>query len=124
MIRIRLKRLGRKRQPHYRIVVCDQRARREGAPIEELGYYNPRHKLLKLDKEKALDWITKGAQPSETVVKLIESCGEDGQFSPEAKEYRLNRKTKLKEAKKAKEEEAKKAKEEEEKAKEAASASA
>jgi small subunit ribosomal protein S16 len=109
MIKIRLKRQGRKRQPHYRVIVCDSRIRRQGSPIEEIGYYNPRHKILKLDKEKALEWISKGASPSETVQKLIESCGEDGNFSPEALEYRKTRKAKIKEQKKAAE--AKKAEE-------------
>ncbi|MGD9580789.1 MAG: 30S ribosomal protein S16 [Vampirovibrionia bacterium] len=103
MLRIRLKRTGRIRQPHYRIIVCDSKIRRDGAPVEELGYYNPRLKQLKLDKAKALDWISKGAQPSDTVKGLIEACGDDGNFSPEALAYRNNRKAKLKEAKKAQE---------------------
>lgn len=107
MIKIRLKRLGRKRQPHYRIVVCDVKMRRDGSPIEELGYYDPRQKVLKLDKAKALDWVSKGACPSETVKGLIESCGDDGGFKVDAVEYRQNRKNKIKELKKAKEAEAK-----------------
>lgn len=107
MLRIRLKRLGRKRQPHYRIIVCDAPTRREGSPVEEIGYYNPRQKVLRLDKEKALDWIKKGAQPSETVKDLIDSCGDDGQFSKETKEFRMTRKAKLKEEKKQKEAKAK-----------------
>lgn len=109
MIRIRLKRLGRKRQPHYRIIVCDARIRRDGAPIEEIGYYNPRHKELRLDKTKALEWISKGASPSETVQKLIDSSGDDGAFTQEAIEFRKARKAKLRDAKKARE--AEKAKE-------------
>lgn len=109
MLRIRLKRLGRIRQPHYRIIVCDSKMRRDGAPIEELGYYNPRQKEMKLDKVKALEWVSKGAQPSETVTKLIEACGDDGNFTPEALEYRNNRKAKLKEDKKARDAEKAKA---------------
>ena len=103
MLRIRLKRIGRIRQPHYRIIVCDSKMRRDGAPIEELGFYNPRQKEMNLNKAKALDWVSKGAQPSDTVKKLIEACGDDGNFTPEALEYRNNRKAQLKEAKKARE---------------------
>lgn len=103
MIRIRLKRMGRKKQPHYRVVVCKSDARREGAPIEELGYYDPRHKTLSLDKAKALDWIKKGASPSETVKGLINDCGDNGAFTSEAIERRKSRKAEIKAAKKAKE---------------------
>ncbi|MFN8655442.1 MAG: 30S ribosomal protein S16 [Candidatus Obscuribacterales bacterium] len=52
-------------------MVTDSRARRDGSPIEELGYYNPRSKELKLDKEAVTKWINNGAQPSETVASLI-----------------------------------------------------
>jgi small subunit ribosomal protein S16 len=78
MVRIRLKRLGRKHRPFYRIVVIDIRARREGAPLEELGYYNPISKQLKLDKKAALEWIVKGAQPSERALWLINKADESG----------------------------------------------
>lgn len=118
MLRIRLKRLGRKRQPHYRVIVCDSRIKREGLPIEEIGYYNPRQKELRLDKEKALAWISKGAQPSETVQDLIDSCDENGNFKEDVKQFRSERKSKAKEAKKVAEEAAaKKAAEEEAKKK-------
>jgi small subunit ribosomal protein S16 len=124
MLRIRLKRLGRKKQPFYRVIVCNSTTRRQCAPIEELGSYDPIHKYLKLDKVKALDWISKGAQPSETVQGLINNCGDDGAFTPESKAARINRKAELKEKKQAKEAEAKaaaeKAKAEEEAAKAAA----
>lgn len=71
MVKIRLKRVGAKKAPHYRIVAVDSRARRDGSPIEELGYYNPISKELKLDKEAVTKWIKNGAQPSETVANLI-----------------------------------------------------
>ncbi len=78
MVRIRLKRLGRKHKPFYRIVVTDIRNRREGAPLVEIGYYNPMTKQLKMDKAAALDWISKGAQPSERAQWLIERADETG----------------------------------------------
>jgi small subunit ribosomal protein S16 len=71
VVKIRLKRVGGKKAPHYRIVVTDGRNRRDGAPIEELGYYNPISKELKLDKEAVKKWMNKGAQASETVANLI-----------------------------------------------------
>lgn len=116
MIRIRLKRLGRKKQPFYRIIVINAKARRQGEPIQELGTYNPRTKDLNLNKEAALEWIKKGASPSETVAKLIELSNEEGKLPAEVIQARLERKAKLKEAKKAKEEAAKKAAESEESA--------
>ncbi|MBR2385960.1 30S ribosomal protein S16 [bacterium] len=78
MVKIRLKRLGYKKNPTYRIVVINSRDKREGAPIEELGYYNPKTKEMKLDKAKANDWITKGAQATDTVKYLLANCKEDG----------------------------------------------
>ena len=71
MVKIRLKRIGAKKAPHYRIVAVDSRNRRDGMPIEELGYYNPRSKDLKLNKEAVEKWMKNGAQPSETVASLI-----------------------------------------------------
>jgi small subunit ribosomal protein S16 len=71
VVKIRLKRIGSKKAPFYRLVVVDQRARRDGAPIEEVGYYNPRSKELKINKEAVEQWITKGAQASETVASLL-----------------------------------------------------
>ena len=78
MVKIRLKRLGRKKRAFYRVVVTDIRNRRDGAPICELGFYDPMQKQLKLDKAGALAWIAKGAQPSETVKYLIGKAAEDG----------------------------------------------
>jgi small subunit ribosomal protein S16 len=80
MVRIRLKRLGRKHRPFYRIVVIDIRARRQGAPLEEIGYYNPMSKELKFDKQAALAWIAKGAQPSERVQWLIEKANDTNEL--------------------------------------------
>jgi small subunit ribosomal protein S16 len=60
-----------KKSPHYRIVAVDSRNRRDGMPIEELGYYNPRTKDLKVNKEAVEKWIKTGAQTSDTVANLI-----------------------------------------------------
>lgn len=72
-VKIRLKRTGKKKQPHYRVVVADSRSPRDGRFIEEIGYYNPRVEPaeVRIDLEKANDWISKGAQPTETVRKLL-----------------------------------------------------
>lgn len=76
-VKIRMTRLGSKRKPFYRIVVADSRAPRDGRYIEQLGYFNPltEPKDLKLDEEKALDWLNKGAQPSDTVKSLLSEVG-------------------------------------------------
>lgn len=77
MVKIRLKRLGQKKSPFYRIVVADSRYPRNGRFIEELGYYNPMTNPaeFKVDAEKANDWIAKGAQPTETVKALFVKNG-------------------------------------------------
>ncbi len=75
-VKIRLRRAGAKKNPFYRIVVADARSPRDGRCIEELGYYNPLTKDLKLDGEKANDWIKKGAQPTDTVRILIRKNSE------------------------------------------------
>jgi small subunit ribosomal protein S16 len=77
MLKIRLKRLGRKRVPFYRVVVAQATSRRDGAPVAELGYYNPLTKALRLDKAAAEAWIAKGAQPTETTAWLIKQAGDD-----------------------------------------------
>ncbi|HEY9775663.1 MAG TPA: 30S ribosomal protein S16 [Planktothrix sp.] len=82
MVKIRLKRVGSKKQPHYRVVAVDSRSRRDGKPIEELGYYNPRSKNLQLDKEAVEKWMKNGAQASDTVASLLRkaaAAGEGGQ---------------------------------------------
>lgn len=73
-VKIRMTRMGSNKRPFYRVVVADSRSPRDGRFIEQLGYYDPRVKEggLKLDVEKAKDWIAKGAKPSETVKKLME----------------------------------------------------
>lgn len=73
MLKIRLRRMGAKKAPFYRIVVADSRAPRDGAFVEEIGYYNPVVEPieLKIDVEKANEWIQKGAQPTETVRSLL-----------------------------------------------------
>lgn len=78
MLKLRLKRLGAKKNPTYRIIVINSTTKREGKPIEELGHYNPKSKVMKLDKAKAQDWISKGAQPTDTVAWLLKNCNDDG----------------------------------------------
>jgi small subunit ribosomal protein S16 len=78
VVKIRLKRIGAKKAPHYRIVAVDSRNRRDGKPIEELGYYNPRSKDLQLNKEAVEKWMKNGAQPSETVASLIRKAAAAG----------------------------------------------
>lgn len=77
MLKIRLRRMGAKKAPFYRIVVADSRAPRGGAFVEELGYYNPVADPieLKVDTEKAAEWIHKGAQPTDTVRGLLKKSG-------------------------------------------------
>ncbi len=98
MVKIRLKRLGAKRNPIYRIIVIDSREKREGKAILELGFYNPKKKELKLDKTKALEWIKNGAQPSETVKYLIDNSSEAGILvkKAEPEEKKLSKKAKAK----------------------------
>ncbi|MEW6623283.1 MAG: 30S ribosomal protein S16 [Bacillota bacterium] len=73
--RIRLRRMGSKKAPFYRLIVADARSPRDGRFIEEVGYYNPMKEDLKIDEEKALQWLQKGAQPSETVKALLKKSG-------------------------------------------------
>lgn len=76
-VKIRLTRMGAKKKPFYRIVVADSKAPRDGRNIEQLGYYNPLSDPveLKIDNEKAVEWIKKGAQPSDTVRALLKKSG-------------------------------------------------
>ena len=97
MVKIRLKRLGYKKNPFYRIVVINSTSKREGAPIAELGHYNPKTKEMKLDKQAALDWINKGAQPTDTVKYLINNCDDNGNLVYKVKdEVKLSKKAKAK----------------------------
>ena len=77
MVKIRLKRMGMKKHPFYRIVVADERSPRDGRFIEEIGYYDPMQQpaAVKVDNEKAADWMKKGAQPTDTVRKLLKKSG-------------------------------------------------
>lgn len=76
-VKIRLKRMGAKKTPFYRIVVADSRSPRDGRFIEEIGYYNPltEPKTIKIDSEKAEKWLKNGAKPTETVEKLFKNSG-------------------------------------------------
>ena len=76
-VKIRLRRLGSKKSPFYRIVVADSRRARDGRFIEEIGYYNPLTdpKTVKIDNEKALSWIGNGAKPTDTVDRLFKNNG-------------------------------------------------
>lgn len=76
-VRIRLTRMGAKKRPFYRVVVADSRYPRDGRFIEILGQYNPITEPVELvvDKEKTLEWLAKGAQPSDTVKRLLKKAG-------------------------------------------------
>ena len=78
-VKIRLKRMGKKKAPFYRIVVADSRYPRDGRFIEEVGYYDPMTDpvTIKVDKEKVDKWLATGAQPTETVRSLINKSGAD-----------------------------------------------
>jgi len=77
MLKIRLRRMGAKKAPFYRIVVAESTAPRDGAFVEEIGYYNPISEPmeLKVNNEKAAEWIKKGAQPTDTVRALLRKSG-------------------------------------------------
>ena len=107
MVKIRLRRLGYKKNPVYRIVVLNSTTKREAAPIQQLGFYNPKTKEMKLDKQSALDWISKGAQPTDTVKYLIDNYNEDGTLNykkSEVKKLSKKAQAKLEAEKKAAEE--------------------
>lgn len=76
-VKIRLRRMGAKKAPFYRVVVADSRYPRDGRFIEELGYYDPTKEpsVLKVDDEKAKSWIANGAQPTDTVKALLKKNG-------------------------------------------------
>lgn len=81
-VKIRLKRMGKKKQPTYRVVVADGRSPRDGRFIEEIGRYDPRQEpsIVEIDNDKALDWLRKGAQPTEAARKLLEISGAWSRF--------------------------------------------
>ncbi len=70
-VKMRLRRMGAKKAPTYRVIVADSRSPRDGRFIEEIGYFNPRSDELKIDSEKAKKWIANGAQPTDTVKALL-----------------------------------------------------
>lgn len=76
-VKIRLKRMGAKKNPFYRLVVADSRSPRDGRFIDEIGYYNPAAEpsVIKIEEEKAIAWLNKGALPSETVRALFARQG-------------------------------------------------
>jgi small subunit ribosomal protein S16 len=76
-VRIRLTRVGATKQPTYRLVVADSRSARDGRAIDTIGHYNPRTEPIELviDEAKAKDWLSKGAQPSDTVKRLFKQAG-------------------------------------------------
>ncbi|MCM1055848.1 MAG: 30S ribosomal protein S16 [Bacteroides sp.] len=74
-VKIRLRRMGARNNPFYRVVVADSRSPRDGRFIEELGYYDPKSDpaVVSINKEKAEEWIKKGAQPTDTVKRLLKN---------------------------------------------------
>ena len=74
MLKLRLKRVGRKRSPSYRLVIMENTSRRDGRPVEEVGYYNPLSKDYKFDEEKIKKWLSYGVKPTETVSNLLKKA--------------------------------------------------
>lgn len=81
-VKLRLMRMGKKKQPTYRVVAADSRSPRDGRFIEIIGTYEPRSEpsVVKIDNDKAVGWLAKGAQPTETVQKLLRISGAWEQF--------------------------------------------
>jgi small subunit ribosomal protein S16 len=81
-VKIRLIRMGKKKQPVYRVVVADGRTPRDGRYIEQIGRYDPRQEpsLIEIDADRAVDWLRKGAQPTEPVRRLLEASGAWSRF--------------------------------------------
>ena len=71
MVKIRLKRMGRKKLPIYKIVVAESMSKRDGRAVDILGTYNPKSKELQIDVEKVREWLAKGAQPTDRVAALL-----------------------------------------------------
>jgi small subunit ribosomal protein S16 len=86
-VKLRLTRIGKKKQPQYRIVAADARSPRDGRFIEILGHYNPQLNPsgLTVDNEKAVKWLSQGAQPTERVAKLLEISGAMADYKAAAK---------------------------------------
>ncbi len=94
-VKIRLTHVGKKKQPSYRVVVADSRSPRDGRIIENIGWYNPRVEpsAIRIDEEKAISWLQKGAQPTDSVTLLLRKVGVMDRFaetkiapSPEAQQ--------------------------------------
>jgi small subunit ribosomal protein S16 len=83
MVRIRLRRVGLKHQPTYRIIAADKEAPRDGRFLEILGFYNPRTEpaTIEIKEDRLYDWMSKGAQPSDSVVQLLKSVGAMDRFN-------------------------------------------
>jgi small subunit ribosomal protein S16 len=86
MVKIRLMRVGKRKQPSYRVVVADSRSPRDGRIIESIGHYGPRQdpSVVSIDSDRAVYWLEKGAQPSNTVRKLLQISGAWSAFTGEA----------------------------------------
>jgi small subunit ribosomal protein S16 len=86
VVKIRLMRVGKTKQPSYRVVVADQRSPRDGRIIEAIGHYNPRHEssIVSIDTDRAVYWLGVGAQPSDQVRKLLQISGAWAVFKGEA----------------------------------------
>ncbi len=74
-VKMRLRRMGAKKAPTYRVIVADSRSPRDGRFIEEIGHFDPRSNEIKIDSEKAKKWISNGAQPTDTVKALLKKSG-------------------------------------------------
>ena len=74
MLKLRLKRTGKKRSPSYRLVIMENTFRRDGRPIDEVGYYNPLTKQYKFDIEKIKQWLSYGVKPTQTVSNLLKKA--------------------------------------------------
>lgn len=85
-VKMRLMRMGKTKSPHYRVVVMDGRAPRDGRYIDLIGRYDPRQdpSLIEIDSEKAVEWLRKGAQPTEAVSKILDAAGALTQFKVKA----------------------------------------
>ena len=74
MLKLRLKRIGKKRAPSYRLVIMESTSRRDGRPVEEVGWYNPIAKTYDLDTNKIQKWLNQGVQPTQTVLNLLKKA--------------------------------------------------
>jgi small subunit ribosomal protein S16 len=85
MVKIRLMRVGKRKQPTYRVVVADSRSPRDGRIIEAIGHYNPRNEpsIVEINSDRVVHWLERGAQPSGTVKKLLQITGDWYSFTGE-----------------------------------------